>query len=123
MTPPRLNRQITIEDRSTSVNSSTGDETVTWTPIAYVPGSPAVAAKFWAEVQDVPPSRGEFLAQGVPVGRILTRIRMRWRDDVTSDMRVVVHGDSDVTYQIVGGPAEWGGRKQYVEFTAERYST
>ncbi len=123
MTPPRLNRQITIERSTMVTNPDTGDETVTWAPLVYQPGSPQVAAKFWAEVQDVPPSRGEFLAQGVPVGRILTRIRMRWRDDITSVMRVVVHGDSDVTYQIVGGPVEWGGRKQYLEMTAERYST
>lgn len=118
-----LNRQITIEAPARTVNPANGEETVTWAPISYLPGSPAIAARFWANVQDVLPSRGELLAQGVPVGRILTRIRIRWRNDITSDMRVVVHGDSDVTYSIVGGPVEIGGRKRYLEMTAERYSS
>jgi hypothetical protein len=38
-------------------------------------------------------------------------------------MRVTVHGDSDVIYQIVGGPAEIGGRKEQVEMVLERFSS
>lgn len=119
-----LNRQISIERRTVSVDGSTGEETVSWASIAYLPGSPAIAERFWANVQDVLPSRGEMLAQGVPVGRVITRIRIRWRNDISSDMRVILRGDSDVIYQIIGGPVEVGGfRKRYTEFTAERYSS
>lgn len=119
---PRLNRQITIESKAITIDSNTGVETVTWTAIANEGDSSETPARLWAEVQDVPPSRGEMLAQGVPVGRVLTRIRMRWRGDVTSAMRVVLHGDVDVPLSIVGGPSEVGGRKRFIEITAERYS-
>ncbi|HJW51467.1 MAG TPA: head-tail adaptor protein [Burkholderiaceae bacterium] len=117
---PRLNRQITIEAKTVAIDGDTGVETVTWAPIEYEDSS--TPARLWAEVQDIPPSRGEFLAGGLPVGRVLTRIRMRWRSDLSSAMRVVVHGDDDQIFSIVGGPSEVGGRKRFIEITAERYS-
>lgn len=119
----RLDRQITIESRSIAVDPDTGDETVTWTPLSYEPGSPAVAERYWAEVQDALPSRSEAVTQGLPIARNQTRIRFRWRDDVNSTMRVTVHGDTDRDYQIVGGPAEVSGRKELLEIVCERYSS
>ena len=119
----KLDRQITIERKSVTVDPDYGTEVIAWTPLAVLPGSPPVAERFWAEVQDVMPSRSESVLQGLAVARNQTRIRIRWRADITSAMRVIVHGDADVLYQIVGGPAEIRGRKTMLEMVCERYSS
>ena len=118
-----FNRQITIEKRQTTQNSQYGTEVNTWVPLAAYPGSPTVAVRFWAEVLDFLPSRSEAVTQGLQVARNQTRLRMRWRDDIDSTMRVVVHGESDTYYSIVGGPAEIGGRKEGSEMVLERFSS
>ncbi len=78
-----------------------------------------------ANVQDVMPSRDERVAEGgLAINSRRTRIRMRWRADITSAMRVTVHADSDLVMQIVGGPADIGmGRKREIEIMAEKIST
>jgi len=120
----KFDRQITIEKKVvTGQGTQYGEDLVEWQPLSYLPGSPAVAERYWAEVQDAMPSRSEALQQGLPVARNQSRVRMRWRDDIDSSMRVTVHGDTDRVYQIVGGPAEISGRKQMLEFVIERYST
>lgn len=121
MRPGQLNRRITIERKSVT-RDAMGGEAVTWVPIAYAPGSPQVAARFAAQVQDVLPSRNESVQQGMAVAINQTRIRMRWRSDIDSTMRITVHGDSDVIYQIVGGPAEIWGRKEGLEMMCEKFS-
>jgi len=119
----RLDRQITVERKSVTSDPDYGTEVITWVPLAVLPGSPPVAERFWAEVQDVMPSRSESVLQGLAVARNQTRIRIRWRADITSAMRMIVHGDADVLYQIVGGPAEIRGRKTMLEMVCERYSS
>lgn len=123
MKKPILDRQITIKQKSVTQNSTFGTQIVSWVPLSYLPGSPAVAERYWAELQDVRPSRSESVRQGLNVARNQTRCVIRWRSDVDSSMRVTVHGDSDVDYQIVGGPAEIGGRKGYIEMVIERVSS
>jgi head-tail adaptor len=131
-----LNRQISIEKKSIFQDPVYGTEMVVWVPLsaldegAFDPGTfsgdafdVSPAEKFWAEIVDVPPSRSEAVTMGLSVARNQTRIRIRWRGDITSDMRVTVHGDTDVVYQIVGGPAEIGGRKDGLELVLERYSS
>lgn len=118
----KLNRQITIEKKQSSQDSVFGTETVTWVPLVTV-GSPPLAERFPAEVLDALPSRSEAIQQGLMVGRNQTRIRFRWRDDVDLTMRIIVHGDSDKIFQIVGGPSEVGGRKELMEVVCERYSS
>lgn len=100
-----------------------GTELVTWVPLVALPGSPVVAERFYAEIQDALPSRSESVTQGLVVARNQTRLRMRWRDDVDSAMRVTIHEDTDRIMQIVGGPAQVGGRKQMIEMVLERYSS
>ena len=118
-----LNRLITIERKQVVQDASYGTEVITWVPLAVLPGSPAVAERFWAEVQDALPSRSESVQQGLAVARNQTRIRIRWRSDVDSSMRITVHGDIDVVYQIVGGPAEIRGRRIMLEMMCEKYSS
>lgn len=123
MMSQKFMRLVTIEKKETTVDSTYGTEVVTWVPLVAEPGSPVVAEKFWAEIQDAIPSRAESVTQGLTVAHNQTRLRMRWRDDIDSSMRVTVHGDSDRVYQIVGGPAEIGGRKEMIEMVLERYSS
>lgn len=123
MRPGPRQRQITIERQQVTQDPTYGTDVVAWVPLVAQAGSPTVAARFYAEVQDVMPSRSESVALGLSVAKNQTRIRMRWRDDITSAMRITVHGDSDVVYGIVGGPAEYGGRKDRIEMICERISS
>lgn len=116
-------REITVEHKVESTGGLSGRPHIAWAPIAYLPGSPAVAERFQVEVQDILPSRSESVKQGLAVARNQTRIRMRWRADIDSAMRFTLHGDSDVVYQIIAGPVEIGGRKDRIEFIGERVSS
>lgn len=118
-----LNRQVTVEVPPTARNSVDGTPEGSWTALVYLAGSPAVAERFWVEAQDVLPSRTEESRQGLIVGARRTRIRMRWRNDITQAMRVTLHGDTDRVMSIIGGPVEFGGRKQYLELLCEDFTT
>jgi head-tail adaptor len=118
----QLDRRVTIEKKVVTQDATYGTETITWTPLVVLPGSPTVAAPFWANVVDVQPSRSESVKQGLALARNQTRVTLRYRSDVDSSMRITVHGDSDVVYQIVGGPAMIG-RKEWLEMVCEKYSS
>lgn len=103
-----LNRRLRIE-RPVADESFTGAGSGTWEPIADV----------WANVQDMLPSRGERLADGINVAARPARVRLRYRTDVTPDMRFVM---GNRVMQIISGPAELGHREG-LEFMVEDYST
>lgn len=130
MKPTIYDREITIErkavagdDGYVAPDTTYGTERTVWVPLVPVAGSPVVGERFPANVQDVMPSRSESVAQGLAVGRDQTRIRIRWRDDVTSAMRITLHGETDTVWQIVGGPAEIGGRKNALEMVCEKFTS
>lgn len=104
-----LDRRITIQSRSESQDPTYGTDVVTWPTLATV----------WANVQDMLPSRGERIADGISVARRPCRIRIRYRSDVTSDMRVVI---GSRTLRIVTMPAELG-RREGLEFVAEEITS
>ncbi|HSW83539.1 MAG TPA: head-tail adaptor protein [Usitatibacter sp.] len=122
MNSGRYDQQITIE-KPTTVDGELGPQPGPWVPLVSLPGSPTVAERFWAEMQDVMPSRSEAVKMGLAVARNQTRCRMPWRSDIDSSMRVTWHQDTDVVYQIVAGPADIGRRKEAIELMLERYST
>lgn len=103
-----LDREIVIQSR-TSTKDASGRPTTGWADFATV----------WASVQDMLPSRGERIAEGVNVASRPCRIRMRYRDDITSDMRVTLDGR---TLRIVSMPAELG-RREGIEIVAEEVTT
>lgn len=117
------NVQITVERKSVTKGAVYNEDVVTWVPLVEQPGAPGVAQRWWAEAQDVPPSRSESVAQGLQLARNQIRLRMRWRNDIDSSMRVTLHRETDVVCQIIGGPAERGGRKRELELMLERYSS
>ena len=117
------NREITILRKEVTIDSQFGTEVVDWVPLSLLPGSPEVAERFSAEVVDVMPSRNEnVLRTELTIARNFVRVRIRWRSDVDSTMRVVVHGDTDRTLEIIGGPSEVGGRKVALEMACEEIS-
>jgi head-tail adaptor len=102
----QLNRRIRIE-RPVADDSLDGAGSGDW----------VLVGEAWASVQDALPSRGERLADGINVAARPARVRMRYRTDVTPNMRFVM---GDRVMQIIAGPAELGFR-QGLEFMVEDY--
>ena len=112
----QLDRQVLVERKQVTQDQTFGTELVTWVPLA--------SERFWAQVQDVLPSRAESVTQGLAVARNQVRVRMRYRGDIDSSMRITVYGDgANQVLQIVGGPAPIEGRKQFIEMMCERISS
>ncbi len=106
----KLDRLITFQTRSLVTDPDLG--TVTsggWTNLATV----------YAEMRDILPSRGESMNETLNTGRQPVRVRIRYRSDITSDMRFLYNGR---TYHVVAGPAEMG-RRYMLEMMAEEYTS
>lgn len=120
-----LDRQIIIERPVSTPDSNFGTAQVSWQPLSVDPTTKQ-AEIYWASVFDPMPGRSEGLAQGLISAKLPTRIRMRFRDDVDTSMRVRLKTDGDdLVYQIVGGPSTIAaeGRKTLMELLCERYSS
>ena len=111
--PYKLNRKITIEQKTVTTDPDYGTEVITWTTFAD---------NIWADIQDVLPSKSESVKQGLRIDTKQKRVRIRHRFGITSDMRVVIHGTSGATCQIVASPAEMYNRR-LIEFVVEAYSS
>lgn len=105
-----LDRRIEIRQRVTTTDANYGTRVEQgWVLVASV----------WAEVRDMLPSRAEQIADGIDMAAKPCRVRMRYRDDVTSEMRLRIDG---LDYAIVSGPAMMG-RREAMEVMAVRLST
>jgi head-tail adaptor len=109
--PSKLSRRVRIE-QPVADTSLDGAGSGTW----------ALVKEVWAEVQDTLPSRSERLADGINVAARPARVRIRFRDDVTSAMRIVLLRKKvpERIMQIVSGPAVLGNRDG-LEMMAEDY--
>lgn len=105
----QLKHRVTIQERVGTQDPIYGTMTYSWETLATV----------WAEVQDVLPSRGERIADGISISSRPCRVRMRYRDDVDSSMRLTFNGR---TLGIIAGPAMLAFREG-IEFVAEELST
>lgn len=104
-----LDKRIRIE-RPIADNSFDGAGSGSWDLVA---GAEAVAAS----VVDSLPRRAEKESDGITTSTRSARVRMRYRPDITPDMRFV-HGTR--VMMIVSGPAELG-RRGGLEFMVEDY--
>ena len=87
------------------------------------PGPWAVlVARIPAQVLDTLPSKSESVRDGLEIASKSARLRIRYMRGLSSDMRVIVHGETDQVFEIVGGPAELG-RRRWIEMTLEAYSS
>lgn len=108
----QLDRRVTIE-RPQAIDGDYGPQPGGWA---------VLASRVPAQVQDALPSKSETVEHGMQVATRPARLRMRYLRGITSDMRIILHGDTDEIFQIVGGPAELG-RREWLEMTIEQYST
>ena len=104
-----LDRRCRIEYPVKGKDPVHGSAITTWTLKAVV----------WCSIQDVLPSRSEEVKNGVAIGAKQSRLRVRYRTDLDSSMRVILDGN---TYQIISDFAEFG-RKEYSEAMIERYTS
>lgn len=106
-------RKIRIEAPPTGQDTGYGTPTGAWTTFATL----------WAEVQEVLPSKGESIAEGIRIAQRPARIRTRsYVDGITSDMRVVLLDRGDRLLKILTPPVELG-RRAGLEFMAADFST
>jgi SPP1 family predicted phage head-tail adaptor len=108
----RLDTVITFQHRAATTEQTYGTNIYTW---ANLPTD----AEEWAEVLDLLPSRTESLPDGVSLARRPVRIRTRYRDDITGEMRVKI---GDRVLRIVAGPAVLG-RREGLEMFCEELTT
>lgn len=108
-----LDRRVRIDQKSVARNSDFGSEVVTWTPLATV----------WAQVIEQPengPSGGERVQQNLRTYARRSTLRIRYRNDLNTDMRVVLLDRSSRALRIVGMTEAM--RRQVLELTCEDYS-
>jgi SPP1 family predicted phage head-tail adaptor len=104
-----LNRRCRIEYKSVTQDPNYGTEITTWT----------LKGVYWCNVQDVLPSRSEAIKNGLAVGAKQSRLRLRYRKDLNSAMRVIIDG---VTWQFISDFAELG-KKEFLEVMIEKYTS
>src|SRR5688500_11508284 len=100
-----LNRRCRIEYPVKTKDPVHGSVVTTW----------ALNGVVWCNIQDVLPSRSEAIKNGLAVGAKQARLRIRYRTDLNSGMRVIIDG---VIYQIISDFAEVG-KKQFCEAMIE----
>lgn len=113
MVRPLIGRRDTLvifQERIRTQSAATG----TWENGAWLE-----VCQELAEVQQVLPSRSESAGDGIVLSRRPCRIRCLYRDDITSEMRVLVH---DRVLEIVSGPVELG-RRDGLELMCQEMST
>ena len=106
-----LDRKIVVLKRVDEQDQDWGTVDTEWLPLTAKP--------IPAQVRDYLPSRGESLADNVNLAMRPSRIRMRYREDVKSTMRVQF---GSRIMEIVTVPAEIG-RREGIEFVAQELST
>lgn len=104
-----LDTLITIQQPTRTKDPRLGATTTGWGNLADV----------WAQVQDMLPSRGERIAEGVNIQSRPARVRIRYRDDVTGDMRIKI---GSRILEIKAGPATLG-RREWLEMVCEEVSS
>lgn len=106
-----LDKRCLIERRGTGQDPIYGTPVNEWEPVTLA----------WCNLQDELPSRSESIKKGLNLAANRTRLRMRYRADLDSSMRVTLYRPTAQIYQIIGGPAELGA-KDGIELLLERYS-
>ena len=107
-----LNTRCRIERKVVSQDADYGTEVIAW----------ALLGVAWCNVQDEFPSKSEAVKNGLAIATNRTRVRLRFRSDIDSSMRLVINRPAPQIYQIVSGPAELGN-KEGIELFCERYSS
>lgn len=113
MRPGQLDRRVTFLRPAAVDDPVYGPQETGWE---------TVAARVPAQVWDDLPGQSEAVQGGLRMANRPARLRVRYMRDLSSDMRVIVHDETDVTYEISGGPAEIG-RREWIELTIRAFSS
>lgn len=105
-----LDRRITFQERTRTQDDASGAYTSAWHDLHNDP-------EVWAKV--IEETRAENVAGDIAMASRPANVFVRWRGDITSDMRVLYEGR---TMKIVAGPAEVG-RREWLKFSAVEFST
>ena len=109
--PFKCDEKVTIEHDIGGVDPDYGTPVPNWVPLL---------ARYWANVQDVLPSRAEATDNGLATSVVRARLRLQSAAAVTTKMRAVLHSRGDLVMQIIAGPALLDDRVHY-EFQLEAY--
>lgn len=109
--PFKCDEKVTIEHDIGGVDPEYGRPVENWVPLLV---------RYWANVQDVLPSRAESTDNGLRQSVQRTRLRLRGAGTVSGKMRAVLHSRGDRIMQIISGPALLDDRVHY-EFQLESY--
>jgi head-tail adaptor len=107
-----LDKRGRIERKTITKDADYGSPVITWTLVGVA----------WCGVQDMLPSKSDAVANNMAISTGRTRVRMRYRSDITSEMRIVINRPEPTIYQIVAGPAELGN-KDGIEMMVEKFTT
>ncbi len=105
----QLDRRMLIEQKSVTRDPAYGSEVVTWVELATV----------WCSPYDVLNKLSEEVSQGIRVQTRPCRVLIRYRNDLTTDMRVTLVDRSRVMQ--ITSVAEIG-RREGIELLCEAYS-
>lgn len=87
------------------------------------PGPDAVfAERIPARKWDDKPGNTESVEGGLRLSGYPAAVRIRYMRGVTSDMRVILHEETDQLYEITSTPAEIG-RREWLEFTIKAFTS
>lgn len=87
------------------------------------PGEPEVfASRIPARKWDDKPGSTETTQGGLRLSGYPATVRIRYMRNVTSDMKVIVHGETDQLYEMTSTPAEIG-RREWLEFTIRAFTS
>lgn len=92
-------------------------------PATGLPGEDwTLVAEVGAKIEDAKPGKTDATQQGLRLAHDSATVWIRYRDGITSDMRIVELTRRRRTLSITGGPASiLGGRE--LEFTVEKFSS
>ncbi|MEO7494716.1 MAG: head-tail adaptor protein [Massilia sp.] len=110
--PFKCDDKVSIEHDIGGRDPDYGTPVQNWVPLL---------SRYWANVQDVLPSRAESADGGIERAVLRARLRMQGAGAVTGQMRAVLHGRADMVMKIIAGPALLNDRVHY-EFQLEAYS-
>lgn len=108
-----LDRRITLLKPGTVDDPLYGPQPGGWVPFAE-----RIPARKW----DDKPGDTEEVAGGLRLSNRPATVRTRYMRGVTSDMQLILHGDTDELYEITSTPAEIG-RREWLEFTIRAYTS
>lgn len=109
----QLDRRITIQRPETVEDDLYGPQAGGWSNVVE-----RIPAQKWDDL----PSNTESVQGGLRMSGRPARIRIRYMRGLTSDMRVIVHNETDEIYEISSTPAEIG-RREWTEFTIRAYTS